>query len=382
MGLNKHVCSFCGNEYENYFKESKYCSKECYKEYRKSNAKLKNHICLNCGESFDAHDSNTIYCSKKCAGEARRNRIECVCENCGKTFERGKYMTERHNGNFCSKECFAKATFWSKEDEQILLDNYGILSYESISSLLSRNINPHSICRKATDMGIVKPANIWSDEETKILIENYSVKPMSDVLKLLPNRSKSAILRQAQKYNLKSYFYLNRSYSEYEIEYIKNNYIDKSYEEMSNELGRTILAIKIKMYTLDLHKPTETVNYNNLYNYVRQRIVPWRNNIRKSRGYVCEVSGKKSNIVVHHTRGFNLLLEECIDILDFPLYEDFGLYTQEQLDNFVKTFLEIQEYYGSYICITEDIHKQFHSVYGYGNNTQEQWDEFVCSISI
>ena len=41
MGLIKHTCKCCGIEYEDYFKDSKYCSKECYKNFRKENAKLK-----------------------------------------------------------------------------------------------------------------------------------------------------------------------------------------------------------------------------------------------------------------------------------------------------------------------------------------------------
>lgn len=146
---------------------------------------------------------------------------------------------------------------------------------------------------------------------------------------------------------------------------------------MSNELGRTIMAIKVRMYLLNLHKPTEISNYDNLYNYIRQRLVPWRNKVREEHDYTCEITGSRSNIVVHHIRSFNLLLEECVDILNFPIYDDFGLYTQEQLDYFMESFLELQELYGAYVCISESVHKNFHKKYGYGDNTLEQWNEFI-----
>ena len=377
MGKIKHVCMYCGKEYENYFKDSKFCSKACYQKYRDKNSKLKNHICPNCGKFFDAHDSNTIYCSKKCAGEAQRNRVICVCDNCGKEYEIQKYKYDKSLKHFCSEECKHEVMCWSKEDEDILRKYYGKLSYKEISKKLNRSIQPHSLYRKALDLGIVKPANIWINEEVEILINNYSVKPMSEVMKLLPGRTQYAILGQARKYDLKSYFYLNRLWSDSEIKYLKDNYIDKSYEDMSNELGRTIVAIKVRMYLLNLHKPTEISNYDNLYNYIRQRLVPWRNKVREEHDYTCEITGSRSNIVVHHIRSFNLLLEECFDILNFPIYDDFSLYTQEQLDYFMESFLELQELYGAYVCISESVHKKFHKQYGYGDNTLEQWNEFI-----
>lgn len=351
MGKIKHVCMYCGKEYENYFKDSKFCSKVCYQKYRDKNSKLKNHICPNCGKLFDAHDSNAIYCSKKCAGEAQRNRVVCVCDNCGKEYEIQKYKYDKSLKHFCSEECKHEVMCWSKEDEDILRKYYGKLSYKEILKKLNRSIQPHSLYRKALDLGIVKPANIWTNEEVEILINNYSIKPMSEVVKLLPGRTQYAILGQARKYDLKSYFYLNRLWSDSEIQYLKDNYIDKSYEDMSNELGRTIMAIKVRMYLLNLHKPTEISNYDNLYNYIRQRLVPWRNKVREEHDYTCEITGSRSNIVVHHIRSFNLLLEECVDILNFPIYDDFGLYTQEQLDYFMESFLELQELYGAYVCI-------------------------------
>lgn len=379
MAKIKHICEFCGKEYENYFKESKYCSKECYQNSRKENAKLANHICPNCGNTFNAHDSNTIYCSKKCANEAKSNKIVCVCENCGKKFKKAKYKVDKSTRHFCSESCKREAMFWSKEDEDILRKNYGKLSYKEISGLLHRNIKPHSIYRKACDMGIVESANVWSDEEVKVLIDNYSIKPMSEIIKLLPNRTQSAILGQARKYDLKSYFYINRRWSDDDVQYLIDNYIDKSYEEISNKLNRTITAIKVKMYTLDLHKPTEIVGYNNLYTYVRQRLVPWRNKVREEHDFTCELTGEKSNIIVHHIHGFNLLLEECIEMIDFPIYDNFSMYTQAQLDSFMDAFISLQEYYGAYVCISENAHKEFHRKYGYGNNTQEQWLEFVSN---
>ena len=379
MGKTKHICEYCGKEYENYFKNSKFCSKECYRKYRDKNSKLKNHICPNCGKCFDAHDSKTIYCSKKCAGEAQRNRIMYVCDNCGKEYEAQKYKYDKSSKHFCSEECKREAMYWSKEDEDILREYYGKLSYKEISKRLSRSIRPHSLYRKAFDLGIAQPANIWTDDEINILIDNYSIRPMSETMELLPGRTQYAILGQARKYDLKSYFYLNRLWTYDEIEYLKNNYLDKSYEEMSNELGRTITAIKVRMYLLDLHKPTEIANYDNLYNYIRQRLVPWRNKIREEHNYTCELTGSRSNIVVHHIRSFNLLLEECIDILDFPIYDDFSSYTQEQLDCFMESFLELQESYGAYVCISEGVHKEFHKQYGYGDNTLEQWNEFVIN---
>lgn len=66
---------------------------------------------------------------------------------------------------------------------------------------------------------------------------------------------------------------------------------------------------------------------------------------------VCEVTGVKNDLVIHHLESFNLHPELGAD----P-------------NNMVR------------VC--DDIHKEFHSIYGYGNNTREQWNEFVENLDV
>ena len=61
---------------------------------------------------------------------------------------------------------------------------------------------------------------------------------------------------------------------------------------------------------------------------------------------VCEVTGEKNNLVIHHLYSFN---------------------THPELGNDLANMVRINA----------DIHKAFHKAYGYGNNTPEQWVEFL-----
>lgn len=90
-----------------------------------------------------------------------------------------------------------------------------------------------------------------------------------------------------------------------------------------------------------------------------------------------QLQAKKSNIVVHHIRSLNLILSEAIENIQFPIYEDMSKYSTKQLDNLFNEYMNLQDYYNQYICINEDVHKHFHRIYGCGNNTKEQWDNFI-----
>ena len=79
----------------------------------------------------------------------------------------------------------------------------------------------------------------------------------------------------------------------------------------------------------------------------------WANLIKDRDNYTCQICGKSpsGNLNAHHLNGWNAFPEQRFD-----------------LDN------------GVTLC--NDCHKDFHSQYGYGDNTREQFDEYAASKTL
>lgn len=374
----KVKCMNCGKETKRSASSkshNNFCCYDCFVQYTRIHSLNQDKTCPICGKIFKTSHIPQIYCSYQCMGIAKQKRSICQCDNCGKEFERVMTTINKGKNHFCSKECSFEYYGWSKDDIGTLKKYYGKIPTINIQSKLSKYYSYGAIKRRALELNLGSNP-FWSDEENELLINNYSYKTIEDVMLLLPNRTKLAIIGHARSLNIKSYSYLKSRYTKEEETFIINNYLKMSNVELASHLNKSVESICKRLVILGLVRPYCLTNINT---YIRRRLEDWKKKYKESCNYTCAITGSRSNIVVHHIRSFNLLIKETIDILDFQLKDDPNDYVPDELDEFTELFMEIQESYGAYICITESIHKLFHKEYGYGNNTEEQWEEFVTN---
>ena len=115
----------------------------------------------------------------------------------------------------------------------------------------------------------------------------------------------------------------------------------------------------------------------NLQEYIRNYIQPWRVDSYKKFNRCCDISGKRMNKnVIHHHYNFSDILKETLSILKLETKVNMGDYSQDEIESIKDKCLELHYKYGLGICLTEALHKEFHSIYGIKNNTIEQYLEF------
>ena len=100
-------CVHCGKDFVSYYKDAKYCCKECRKEHHKI-LYQESRICPQCGkEFFIRKSSKRKYCCAECGFKAKETFVVKTCKCCGKDF---RVIKARENSaNYCSKECANKS---------------------------------------------------------------------------------------------------------------------------------------------------------------------------------------------------------------------------------------------------------------------------------
>lgn len=72
-----------------------------------------------------------------------------------------------------------------------------------------------------------------------------------------------------------------------------------------------------------------------------------------------------------------MILQETLIDLGYDADVKIDNLTNDDLDKILNHFYTVQNKYPLGVCLSKDIHKQFHDEYGYGDNTPLQFENFL-----
>lgn len=137
----------------------------------------------------------------------------------------------------------------------------------------------------------------------------------------------------------------------------RNSFIKKAYD--SNEGEGTLLTVAVRSSTT----------------------TKWRNKCLEQSNYQCDISKNSAcELVVHHLNyNFSDIVDEALNILQYPKYKYVNQYSKEEYSNILRLIREMHENIEG-VVLDKKYHILFHSIYGHQNNTKEQYLEFKNKI--
>ena len=209
------------------------------------------------------------------------------------------------------------------------------------------------------------------DEKLKSL---YSVTKPVDLENVF-HKSSCAITQHANPLGLRSSIFFTQE----DEKFIADNYLTMSDEDIGKQLrGKSRYVVKWKRDRMRLYHPKAVakIGYENLSKYIRHHNIEWKRDSMKVCSYKCAISGGRFQDI-HHLYGMNMILQQVINEMGIP--EDFDVNAADKytLERILCRFCALQGRYGAGVCLSHEIHMQFHTEYGFGNNTPEQFENFL-----
>lgn len=159
----------------------------------------------------------------------------------------------------------------------------------------------------------------------------------------------------------------------------KNNHLTKK-SIVDLEHDRSGCVICQKEYQIGENAANYKGGITPLYTYLRNNLDDWKNIIRDKYGGMCPITGHTGfSTEVHHLTSFNTICSQIfqdysIDPSSKTLLKD--IQNNPNYNEIIeKIILSHDENSG--ILIDKDIHLGFHKEFGYGENTPEQFNNFL-----
>lgn len=108
---------------------------------------------------------------------------------------------------------------------------------------------------------------------------------------------------------------------------------------------------------------------------LRNATSAWRSKILEETPY-CDISGETQDLEVHHLDiNFSDVVTQALSDLNLPLHASCGEYSTEEIESLRQYVKEAHKNIDG-VVLTKELHRKFHNMFGYGNNTSAQYKEF------
>ena len=115
------------------------------------------------------------------------------------------------------------------------------------------------------------------------------------------------------------------------------------------------------------------------YLALRSYIKDWIRNSAEFCKCKCVLSGDQI-YVVHHTKSFSEIIDDVFNITNIQIKNNIEDYSNDEILILNDCISMLHEFYGYGACLNENIHKLFHSVYGYKEFTSYDFLDFIYRI--
>lgn len=297
-------------------------------------------------------------------------------------FARFPKYTKANIAGICHKYGIKRENYkWSNEDIDILKKYYYKKSLDEIAEMIGYRHSCDAIQTKAYKIGYSKDRT-WTDNELDILKTYYPIEDVDSVAKKLQNRTRDAIIRQANNMKIFGLRSNETWWTDEQVRLIVDNWETMNDDMLSNLVGRDVRAVKDKRLSLGFCrvKHFNEASYENIKKFLRGNTTEWKSESMKACDYCCVLTGDK-DFQIHHLYSFHTIVDEVFEENNFDVRESFENYTPEELDDILEKFKQKQNEYPLGVCVRTDIHKEFHNKYG-KTVTPDMWNEFVNDFNI
>lgn len=352
--------------------------------------------CSVCGKKFkrtlsQIKNKKTLYCSKECHIKDQNHydysQGYSKCNKCGEIKSLEEFLIQKRHGEDTYLTCKVCGYFerhknliiaegWTKEEYIIILDNLLNKNVDCVNDILPYlyNKNIDDIAKLLNnELNFGGKVNVkfrkycmYCDKEIKIKLYQF----LDDQLHFCSYKCNSKYYGEIKSENTPKYkricqycgkeFYVRTS----RVKFEKDKYCSPECSQKHNR-------IKFK----GENNPNWQGGISQLYNYLRRSLLQWKNDSMSNCKYKCVLSNEKFH-VIHHLYAFENIIQDTLLETNLELKSDISYYTQEELLLLSDKCLEIHYRHPLGVCLKENIHKLFHDLYGYGNNTPEQFEEF------